>query len=141
MRRTLRQAWAKTSAVEARADLESLARSLARKRPGAAASLREGLEETLTVTRFGVTGTLLKTLESTNPMESMIEIIRDHARRVKHWSSGDMALRWAAAGMTAAQAQFRRVKGYRQLPALARALEHAVGYQPTAADVAHAASA
>ena len=71
----------------------------------------------------------------------MIEIVRDHAHRVKHWSSGDMALRWAAAGMTAAQAQVRRVKGHRQLPELARALERAVGYQPAASDVAHAATA
>jgi len=141
VRRKLRAAWAKTSVVEARADLQALARSLAHRRPGAAASLREGLEETLTVTRLGVTGTLLRTIASTNPMESLIEIVRDHAHRVKHWSSGDMALRWAAAGMTAAQAQFRRVKGYRQLPALARALEHAVGYQPAVSDVAHAATA
>lgn len=141
VRRKLRAAWAKPTVAEARADLEALARSLARQRPGAAASLREGLAETLTVTRLGVTGTLLRTLASTNPVESMIEIVCDHAHRVKHWSSGDMALRWAAAGMTAAQAQFRRVKGYRQLPALARALERTVGYQRTQADVAHAATA
>ena len=141
VKRKLRAAWAKPSAAEARADLDALARSLARRRPGAAASLREGLDETLTVTRLGVTGTLLKTLASTNPVESMIEIIRDHAHRVKHWSSGDMALRWAAAGMTAAQAQFRRVKGHRQLPQLAHALERAVGYQPAVSDVAHAATA
>jgi transposase-like protein len=141
VRRKLRQAWAKAWAVEAKADLDALARGLAHKRPGAAASLREGLEETLTVNRLGVTGTLLRTLESTNPVESMIEIVRDHAHRVKHWSSGDMALRWAAAGMTAAQAQFRRVKGYRQLPELARALEQAVGYQPAASHVPHAVTA
>ena len=91
VRRKLRQAWAKPTVAEARADLEALARSLARKRPGAAASLREGLDDTLTVNRLGVTGTLLRTLASTNPVESMIEIIRDHAHRVKHWSSGDMA--------------------------------------------------
>ena len=141
VQRKLRQAWAKASAAEARSDLDTLARRLARQRPGAAASLREGLDETLTVNRLGVTGTLLRTLESTNPVESMIEIVRDHAHRVKHWSSGEMALRWAAAGMTAAQAQFRRVKGYRQLPALARALERAVGYQPDESRIAHAATA
>ena len=95
----------------------------------------------MTVNRLGATGTLLRTLESTNPVESMIEIVRDHARRVKHWSSGEMALRWAAAGMTAAQAQFRRVKGYRQLPELARTLERAVGYQPDESHIAHAATA
>ena len=65
----------------------------------------------------------------------MIEIVRDHSRRVKHWTSGAMALRWAAAGMTAAESQFRRVKGFRQLPELARALERTVGYQPAEHDV------
>jgi transposase-like protein len=141
IQRKLRGAWAKPTVAEARADLESLARSLAKQRPGAAASLREGLDETLTVTRLEVTGSLLKTLASTNPVESMIEIVRDHSRRVKRWSSGEMALRWAAAGMIAAQAQFRRVKGYRQLPALARALEQHVGYQPDQRDIQHAATA
>ena len=103
---------------------------LARQRPGAAASLREGLAETLTVNRLGVGGKLLQTLESTNPVESMIEIVRDHAGRVKRWSSGEMALRWAAAGMLAAEAQFRRVKGYQELPALAAALRQATTYEP-----------
>ena len=68
-------------------------------------------------------GKLIKTVESTNPVESMIEVVRDHAGRVKHWSSGEMALRWAAAGMLAAQAQFRRVKGYKQIPFLLKELE------------------
>ena len=124
MRRKLRGAWAKPDVDEARRDLEALARALARKHPGAAASLREGLEETLTVTKLGIGGTLLKTVFSTNPVESMIEIIRDHAANVKRWRDGEMALRWAAAGMACAQDQFRRVKGYRQLPELARRLEH-----------------
>lgn len=122
VQRRLRAAWAEPDPVRAKALLEALARSLAHRRPGAAASLREGLAETLALTRLGVTGSLRRTLESTNPMESMIEIVRDHAHRVKHWESGEMALRWAAAGMVAAEAQFRRVRGYRQLPALAAAL-------------------
>jgi putative transposase len=141
VQRKLRAAWAKPTVAEAKATLQALARSLTKQRPGAAASLREGLDQTLTVNRLGVTGTLLRTLGSTNPVESMIEIIRDHARRVKRWSSGEMALRWAAAGMTAAQDQFRRVKGYQQLPALARALEHHVGYQPDTHDIPHAQTA
>ena len=122
VQRRLRAAWAEQDPVRAKALLEALARSLAHQRPGAAASLREGLSDTLTLTRLGVTGSLLRTLESTNPMESMIEIVRDHATRVKRWESGEMALRWAAAGMLAAESQFRRVKGYRELPALAAAL-------------------
>jgi len=83
-----------------------------------------------------VGGKLLQTVESTNPVESMIEIVRDHAGRVKHWSSGEMALRWAAAGMLAAEAQFRRVKGHQELPQLASALERATANEPGPLDLA-----
>jgi putative transposase len=135
VQRRLRAAWANPNPGGARAELEQLARSLDRQRPGAAASLREGLELTLTVTRLGVGGRLLQTVASTNPMESMIEIVRDHAGRVKRWSSGEMALRWAAAGMLAAQGQFRRVKGYQELPQLALALERATAEEPGMLDL------
>jgi hypothetical protein len=141
VQRRLRAAWALADADQAHAELTRLARSLDRQRPGAAASLREGLAETLTVTRLGVGGKLLQTVESTNPMESMIEIIRDHAGRVKRWSSGEMALRWAAAGMLAAQGQFRRVKGYQELPQLALALERATAEEPGLLDLPAAVGA
>jgi putative transposase len=136
VQRRLRSAWANPDPDQAQHELEALARGLARQRPGAAASLREGLAETLTVNRLGVGGKLLQTLESTNPVESMIEIVRDHAGRVKRWSSGEMALRWAAAGMLAAEAQFRRVKGYQELPQLAGALERATADEPDLLDLA-----
>jgi len=141
VQRRLCAAWALTDADQAEAELERLARSLDRQRPGAAASLREGLVLTLTVTRLGVGGKLLQTVASTNPMESMIEIVRDHAGRVKRWSSGEMALRWAAAGMLAAQGQFRRVKGYQELPQLALALERATAQEPDLLDLPSAVSA
>jgi putative transposase len=141
VQRRLRTAWALADPAQARAELEQLARSLDRRRPGAAASLREGLEQTLTVTRLGIGGSLLQTVESTNPVESMIEIVRDHATRVKRWSSGEMALRWAAAGMLAAQGQFRRVKGYRELPQLAAALERATAEEPDLLDLPAAVGA
>lgn len=112
------------NAGEAEAALRALATRLEKINPDAAASLPEGLAETVTVTRLGVTGTLLKTVMSTNPVESMIDIVRAHAHNVKRWQDGDMRLRWAAAGMVAASNQFRRVKGYRQLPQLAAALRH-----------------
>jgi hypothetical protein len=99
--RKLRTAWANPNAVEAEAALAALAGQLEKVNPDAAASLREGLADTLTVTRLGITGSLLETVMSTNPMESMIEIVREHARNVKHWQRGDMRLRWAAAGMLA----------------------------------------
>jgi len=141
VQRRLRAAWALADAGQAKAELEQLARSLDRQRPGAAASLREGLAETLTVTRLGVGGKLLQTVASTNPVESMIEIIRDHATRVKRWSSGEMALRWAAAGMLAAEGQFRRVKGYQELPQLALALERATAEEPGLLDLPAAVGA
>jgi putative transposase len=140
VRRKLRAAWTLEDADQARRDLEALARALARKHPGAAGALREGLGETLTVTRLGITGSLLKTVFSTNPVESMIEIVRDHASNVKRWRDGEMALRWAAAGMEAARTQFRRIKGYRQLPQLAAALETATADQPDLLDLRVTAS-
>ena len=52
-------------------------------------------------------------------MESTVDIVKAHARNVKRWQGGDMRLRWAAAGMLAAEGQYRRVKGHRQLESLA----------------------
>jgi len=131
VRRKLRTAWANPNAGEAEAALTALARQLEKVNPDTASSLREGLADTLTVTRLGITGSLLKTAMSTNPMESMIEIVRDHSRNVKHWQAGDMRLRWAAAGMLTAHAQFRPVNGHRQLPLLAAALHTTVGAETT----------
>ena len=100
----------------------TLAKELDKTHPGAAASLREGLPETLTVLRLNVPPTLARTLRSTNAIESMISISRDHARNVKRWRDGQMALRWCAAGMVEASKQFRRVNGHLHLPALRAAL-------------------
>ena len=81
----MRQAWRNPDANEAIRDLEALAGQLDKLNPDAAGSLREGLAEMFTITRLGVTGALLKTVFSTNPVESMIEIVRWHARNVKRW--------------------------------------------------------
>jgi putative transposase len=121
--RRMRAAWHAASALEGQAQLEALARELDKTHPGAATSLREGMDETLTVLRLGVPATLARTLHSTNPIESMIEICREHAGNVKRWQDGQMALRWCAAGMVEAAKQFRRVNGYLHLPALRAALE------------------
>jgi transposase-like protein len=118
--RALNAAWNTPDGDAAQGALAALATKLERINPDAAASLREGLAETVTINRLGVTGTLARTLATTNPMESTIDIVRSHARNVKRWQAGDMRLRWAAAGMLAAEHQYRRVKGYRQIPDLAR---------------------
>jgi hypothetical protein len=93
------RAWALDDHARALDQLRLVARELDRTYPGAAGSLRQAMEETLTLTRLGVSGNLKRTLESTNPCESMIEIVRRTQRNVKRWSSGEMALRWTAAGM------------------------------------------
>jgi putative transposase len=111
------------SAIEAEAALLALAAELARTHPGAATSLREGLHETLTVLRLGVPPTLAQTLRSTNCIESMISVCREHAGSVKRWRDGQMALRWCAAGIVEAGKQFRRVNGHLHLPTLPAALE------------------
>ena len=119
----MRAAYRNPDPLVAQANLEALARELDRSHPGAAASLREGLAETLTIGRLGVPPTLARTLRSTNTIESMIEICRDHAANVKRWRDGQMVLRWIAAGMGEARQQFRRVNGYLHLPALRAALD------------------
>jgi len=112
-----------------------LAGELERSHPGAAASLREGLEETLTLQRLGIDGQLWRTLSSTNPIESMIAIGRRTSRNVKHWSSGDMCLRWTAAGMLEAERQFRKIIGYQHLARLAVAVKRDVAAQRVATPV------
>jgi putative transposase len=120
--RELNRAWKMADAKEAEEALRNLAAKLERTHPDAASSLREGLVETLTITALGVTGSLARTLASTNPMESTIDIVKVHARNVKRWQRGDMRLRWAAAGMLAAEKQYRRVNGYKQLDRLSLAI-------------------
>jgi putative transposase len=119
----IRGAWALKNAGEAETQLEALAAELERSWPDAAASLREGMTETLTLMRLGITGRLAKSLSSTNPIESMIEIVRHTQRNVKRWQDGDMRKRWTAAGMLQAEQQFRRVIGYTDLSKLVIAIE------------------
>ena len=124
MQRKLQEAWALADADAAQRRLRELARALEPKRPGAAASLREGLEETLTITRLGlsVDSALARTLRSTNPIESMLSVPRERSRNVKRWRGGEMVLRWTAAGMLDAEPSFRRVRGHKELSKLGAAL-------------------
>lgn len=128
VRRKLSEAWALDDAEAACRRLRELARALDQKRPGAAASLREGLEETLTITRLGLSieGALARTLRSTNPIESMLSVSRERSRNVKRWRGGEMVLRWSAAGILDAERSFRRVRGHRELPKLRAALRRHV---------------
>jgi transposase-like protein len=93
----MRQAWKLGSEAKARHRLEQLAAQLDSEHPAAAASIREGLEETLTVIKVGVGGWLLKTFRSTNPIENLQGTIQRVVRNVKRWRGGSMAMRFLAA--------------------------------------------
>ena len=127
----MRAAYRNPDPLAGQGDLEALARELDHSHPGAAGSLREALTETFTVARLRVPPTLARTLRSTNVVESMIEICRDHSANVKRWESGTMALRWCAAGLFEAKKQFRRVNGHLHLRALRAALDEHAGVTVT----------
>lgn len=136
----MRTAWSLTDPELAEQRLELLAGELDRSWPDAAGSLREGMNDTLTLMRLGITGNLAKTLCSTNPCESMLEIVRYTQRNVKRWQEGDMRKRWTAAGMLVAEQQFRRIIGYRDLANLVIAIErHAQRTAPPRLDRKEAA--
>jgi putative transposase len=118
----INQAYATGDPKRARRLLENLARRLESDHPGAAASLREGLDETLTVMRLGLPENLERVLSSTNLIENLFSRVREIARRVKRWQGGTMILRWTAAGVLDAERHFRKIAGYRALPKLVAAL-------------------
>jgi putative transposase len=121
---TMSQAYQTRDAVRATKLIENLARNLDADHPSAAASLREGLAETLTVVRLQLPQQLCRVLSSTNAIENLNSTARDVCRRVKRWRSGDMILRWTCAAMREAENKFRRVQGAKGgMPQLLNALQ------------------
>ena len=123
VRRVLRQAWELDDADKAEKLIRNLARRLEHDAPGVSASLLEGLDEILTVTRLGLQKELRRALACTNIVENVMSTVRRVCRNVKRWRSASMALRWTAAAMQEAAKGFRRLKAHKQLPALRAALE------------------
>jgi putative transposase len=123
VRRVLDEAYALADAALAKRRLLQLAAGLDHTHPGAAASLREGLDETLTLQRLGVTGALYRTLRSTNAIENLNGLVGHFVRHVRRWRNGRMLVRWIAAGLREATRSFRRLRGHRDLAALVRALD------------------
>ena len=134
--KALRDAWDLDSADRAARVLERLAGSLERGHPGAAASIREGLDETLMVQRLGLTGALARTLRTTNIIENLMGSVEDYTRRVKRWRGGQMIERWVASALVEAEPRFRRVRGYRDLRYLVAALDALAPPDGAVADVA-----
>jgi putative transposase len=121
--RALRDAWDGGNAALARKQLQRLAASLDARHPGAAASLREGLEETLTAQALGITGALYRTLRTTNPIENLNGSIAHFTRNVKRWKDGQMTLRWVAGALSDAKGRFRKLRGHRDMKSLLAALK------------------
>ena len=119
----LHEAWSLSDGAVAKRRLERLASSLEADHPGAAASVREGLDETLTLQRFGIRGTLYKKLRSTNAIENLNSGVATYSRNVKRWQGGSMVVRWVSAGIVEAEKKFRRVQGWRDIEKLVRALD------------------
>ncbi|MGB2890806.1 MAG: IS256 family transposase [Candidatus Acidiferrales bacterium] len=126
LRRLLNAAWHDTDYERARKQLLATVKWLDRINPDAANSLCEGMDETLTVVKLGLPELLRQTLATTNPIESALSITRTVTGRVTHWRDGDMRLRWCTAGLLRAEEKFRRIKGFRHLADLARALEREI---------------
>ncbi len=118
----LQQAWSLRDVKLAQARLERLASSLEADHPGAAASVCEGLEETLTLQGLGLDGTLYRKLRSTNAIENLNSGIATYSRNVKRWQGGSMVVRWVSAAIVEAEKKFRRVQGWRDIEKLVRAL-------------------
>lgn len=123
VRAALRRAYRAASAAAARRQLQALASWLETNgHPDAAASLREGLEETLTVLKLELPSRLRRFFATTNCIENLIATLRHVTRNVKRWRAGDMIHRWAGLGLLRAAARFRRIKHHHELPHLVRAL-------------------
>jgi transposase-like protein len=123
VRRGMQQAYDTPDADVARRQLERLVGSLRREHPGAAASLHEGLEETLTLQRLGITDALYRTLRSTNAIENLNGSVAHFTRNVRRWRDGSMMVRWIGTSLHEAQSQFRRLKGFRDMKRLVAALD------------------
>jgi transposase-like protein len=122
VRQRLQQALRADSAASARRQLEALARQLEARYPQAAASVREGLDELVTVLDLPVAPLLRRALVNTNTIESVIGRVRHVHRNVKRWRGTPMVLRWAVAGLAEAARGFKRIKGATDMRALVNAL-------------------
>ena len=130
VRQIVRRALSEKDATKAKQHLLRLAKQLDELHPGAASSVREGLDEVLTLHRLGIQGPLYQSLKSTNSIENLQGSIKTLARHVKRWRSGSMAVRWCVTALSEAERHFRRIKGYRDIPFLMAALDTALEQNP-----------
>lgn len=132
-RRRLQHAYDRETYTEAKAELTKLHRELEGRNQSAAASLAEGLEETLTLHRLGVYGVLGASFKTTNCIESANALIEERCAKVDAWKTSTQRQRWLATALLDIEPRLRRVKGHRQLPQLEAALRRVLNIkqQPT----------
>ncbi len=121
--RAMRDAWNGPDDKLARKQLMRLAASLQARHPGAAASMREGLEETLTLQALGTTGALYRTLRTTNPIENLNGSVAHYSRNVRRWKDASMIMRWVASALSDAGARFRKLRGFAEMKTLLKVLD------------------
>ncbi len=123
VKRALKVAWSASDADLARKPLGRLASSLQAKRPGAAARLREGLDEKLTVQALGITAAVSRTRRTANPIENLNGSVAHYCRNVKHWGDAPSVLRWVAGALSIAAARVHKLRGRAQMRTLLKALD------------------
>ena len=138
VKRKLQNAYGMAEYADVKRALEKLHRELMDLNPSAARSLGEGMEETLTVHRLGVPPKLRRSLASTNVIESAFSIVETVCRNVKRWRPGDQIERWVGSGLLVAERQFRKVRGFREIPLLLASLANTVSRKPLANQAAAA---
>lgn len=117
-RNKLKSAYTEENYDKAKDSLERLVKELEAINPTAANSLKEGLEETLTLHKLGISGTLRRSFSTTNGIESILGQVEQYTQRVDYWRNGAHIQRWVAAGLTEVEPRLCRVRGWRYLPAL-----------------------
>ena len=122
-RKRLQRAYDRPTYAEARAALQALYAELEQKNQSAAASLAEGLEETLTLHRLGLYGVLGRSLKTTNCLESVNAVVEERCAKVDCWKNSNQRHRWLATALLDIEPRMRRVKGYKHLPKLREALQ------------------
>ncbi len=122
-RRRLQRAYDRPEYEEALAALEKLHAELEQRNQSAAASLREGLQETLTLHRLGLYGVLGRSLKTTNCLESVNALVEERCAKVDHWKNSSQRHRWLATALLDIEPRLRKVMGYRHLPKLREALK------------------
>lgn len=122
VKKAMQQAYRARNAKTAKRLLTNLLKRLRSEHPGAAGSLEEGLDETLTVMAFGLPEWLERTLSTTNAIENLIGSVRDLGHRVRRWRDGKMMVRWAVTALVEASKQFRKLRGYAGMSKLVAAL-------------------